>query len=64
MIELTNNGTGTVKTSFTNKLITLIWISLTDTSHFANSGTITTPNVLVVTVNKSARVTSPPANEV
>lgn len=42
----------------------LIFTFLTDTSHDANSGTVTTPKIFVVTVNNSAKVTSPPAKDV
>jgi hypothetical protein len=63
-MSLTMSGTSTVHVSLISNETALILTFFTDTSHVANSGTVTTPRILVVTVSNRARVTSPPAKDV
>ena len=57
------SGIRTEQKSLISNDTALILTPFTDTSHVANSGTETTPKILAITVNNSARVTSPPAKD-
>ena len=57
------SGTRTEHVSLTSNETVLTLTFFTDTNHVANSGTETTPKVLVVTVSNNASVTSPPAKD-